>query len=79
MQFQKKKIQFHLKQRFKLHSAINILMILKKIFYETALYLAVDNENIEIIKLLLNNDKLDPNALSVFNFNFFYKIHNKII
>lgn len=32
MQFQKKKIQFHLKQRFKLHSAINILMILKKYF-----------------------------------------------
>ncbi len=30
-------------------------------FYKTALYLAVEKENIEIIKLLLANDTLDIN------------------
>ena len=30
-------------------------------FYETALYLAVEKENIENIKLLLKNGKLDIN------------------
>ena len=29
--------------------------------YKTALYLAVEKENIEIVKLLLANDKLDIN------------------
>ena len=30
-------------------------------FYKTALYLAVEKENIEIIKLLLSNDIIDVN------------------
>ena len=29
--------------------------------FKTALYLAVEKENIEIVKLLLTNDKLDIN------------------
>lgn len=33
----------------------------------TVLYLAVKKANIEIIKLLLQNDKLDINAISIFN------------
>ena len=34
-------------------------------FYKTALYLAVEKENIEIVKLLLTNDKLDINILNI--------------
>ena len=30
-------------------------------FHQTALYLAVEKENIEIIKLLLNTEKIDIN------------------
>ena len=33
--------------------------------YKTALYLAVENENIEIIKLFLTNNKLDINILNI--------------
>ena len=40
------------------------------IFYKTALYLAVEKENIEIIKLLLNNDKLDINIINILNIFF---------
>ena len=36
-------------------------------FNKTALYLAVEKENIEIVKLLLTNDKLDPNILNIKN------------
>ena len=37
----------------------------------TALYLAVEKGNIEIVKLLLNNDKLDINLGYIFH-NFLY-------
>ena len=47
------------------------------IIYKTALYLAVEKENIEIIKLLLTNDKLDINIINILNI-FFYKISNHI-
>ena len=43
----------------------------------SSLYWAVDKENIEIVKLLLTNDKLDINRRSVF-LNV-YKIQNHII
>ena len=33
--------------------------------YLAALYHAVDKENIEIIKLLLSNDKIDPNISNI--------------
>ena len=38
-------------------------------FYKTALYLAIENENIEIVKLLLNNDKTDVNLQHIFFIN----------
>ena len=47
-------------------------------FYKTPLYLAVENENIEIIKLLLSNDKLDTNLGYILNI-FIYKMQNYII
>ena len=40
-------------------------------FYKTALYLAVENESIDIIKLLLSNDKIDVNILNILIFFFF--------
>ena len=43
-------------------------MELKKIlFYKTALYRAVEKENIDIIKLLLVNDKIDLNIINILN------------
>ena len=39
-------------------------------FYKTALYSAVEKENIEIIKLLLNNDKIDVNIPYILILNF---------
>ena len=43
----------------------NIIIICK-----TALYLAVEKENIEIVKLLLMNDKLDMNIINILNIFF---------
>ena len=40
--------------------------------------MAVEKENIEIIKLLLTNDKLDINILNILNI-FIYNIQNHII
>lgn len=34
-------------------------------FYETALYFAVENSNVEMVSILLNNDKLDVNILYI--------------
>ena len=36
-------------------------------FYKTALLWAVQKENIEIIKLLLTNEKLDINSIYILN------------
>ena len=36
-----------------------------KLFYETALYFAIYTENIDIIKLLLENDKIDVNVVNI--------------
>ena len=47
------------------------------IFYKTALFLAVEKESIEIVKLLLTNDKLDINIINILNI-FFYNIQNHI-
>ena len=41
------------------------------------LYLSVEKENIEIIRLLLTNDKLDINKINILNI-FFPKIQNHI-
>ena len=42
-------------------------------FNTTALFLAVDEENIDIVKLLLANEKLDVNALKIFYYFFLIK------
>ena len=42
----------------------NIVMIK---FYKTALYLAVEIGNAEIVKLLLTKDKLDINIINISN------------
>lgn len=47
-------------------------------FHETALFLAVKKGCIEIIKILLTNDKIDVNELNILNFFFIYKSFNEI-
>ena len=46
------------------------------LIYKTALYLAVEKENIEIVKLLLMNEKLDIN-LGYILFNFLYNLKSR--
>ena len=46
-------------------------------FYKTVLYTAVEKENIEIIKLLLANDKINVNTLNILIF-IFNEIKNHI-
>ena len=50
--------------KFKITYFYEILIYL----YKTALYLAIEKENLDIIKLLLSNDKIDVNILSILNF-----------
>lgn len=52
-------------------------MKLYKLIYTTPLYIAVENENIEIIKLLLSNDKTDVNGITILFY--IYKIQNFVI
>ena len=50
-------------------------MILKiKNIHITALNIAISLENIDIIKLLISNDKVDINAYSISKLLFFYVI-----
>ena len=59
---------------FQLHLKANISITFKSKYlneiifdlYHTALYLAVEKENLEIIKLLLTNDNIDINILNIF-------------
>ena len=46
------------------------------LFNKTALYLAVEKENVEIVKLLISNNKIDPNIICILSY-YYYKIHNK--
>ena len=48
------------------------------ILNETALFSAVEKENIEIIKLLLMSDKIDVNILSILIFFFVMKLKSYI-
>ena len=43
-------------------------------FNKTALYIAVEKGNIEIIKDLLNREEIDVNAKSIPNFEFFIQL-----
>lgn len=40
-------------------------------FNETALHLAVENENLDIIQNLVSNDNIDPNILQICKNNYF--------
>ena len=55
----------------------NLCSFMYLIINKTSLYLAVENENIEIIKLLLSNDKVDPNIPTIFNFVSFIKFNKQ--
>ena len=56
---------------------IHQLTKLKVLVYKTAFYLAVEKENIEIVKLLLSNDALDVNTRYILCcvFLYYYKFH----
>lgn len=44
-----------------------------KLFFKlnsTALFLAVENGNVDIVKLLLTNDKIDVNIMNIFNITY---------
>lgn len=47
------------------------------LFYKTALFKAVENENLEIVKLLLANKEIDVNILNI-KVLFLYKIQKLI-
>lgn len=46
-------------------------------FHQTALYEAVNKENIEIVKLILMNKKIDVNLLNVYILFLFLEFLNK--
>ena len=46
---------------------------------KAALHIAVDNGNIDIVKLLLDCDKLDVNIIYIIKYNIFDKIKNHFI
>ena len=50
------------------------------LFHRTILYVAVESQDIELVKLLLENDKIDINYPCVLKQNnFSYKISNQVI
>lgn len=55
-------MQFHIK----------LNEIQKKILYETPLFIAVKNEFIDVVKLLLNSDKIDVNLKCYYRISVFY-------
>lgn len=44
--------------------------IIKYEFYKTALFIAVEQENVEMVKLLLAQHEIDVNSISVFIYIF---------
>ena len=63
----------YIQLQFLCNSNLNHLIKLKIIyfneidfkFYMTALYVAVKKENVEIVKLLLGNEKIDVNIINI--------------
>lgn len=51
----------------------------KKFFYSAPLHLAVNLENIVIVKLLLSCKTIDVNVLYIFMFCIFHYVYNLII
>ena len=45
-------------------------------FNKTALYFAVEKENIEIVQLLISNNKTDPNIICILS-EYYIKFHIK--
>lgn len=43
-------------------------------FYETALFKAVECDNVEMVKLLISNDKIDVNIPYIPKYFYFYEI-----
>ena len=41
------------------------------LFYNSSLYYAIENENVEIVKLLLSHDEIDVNNFNIFNDGFY--------
>ena len=63
-------IQNHIFQLyFKIHNIITLKIIyfneIQTYIYKTALFTAVEKENVEIVKLLLTNDKIDVNIIII--------------
>ena len=48
------------------------------IFHKTALHLAIEKQNTEIVKLLLENEKLDINHLYIQNCQYFILFKNSL-
>lgn len=44
------------------------------LIFKTALILAIQSDNIEIVQLLMKNPKIDVNIPYIFNYSFIYKI-----
>lgn len=47
-------------------------------FNKTALCIAVENRNIDIVKLLLENPNINPNIASIYKIYYFIQFQNKI-
>lgn len=56
---------------------MNVILIF--LFYKTALFAAVEKENVEIVRILLTNDKIDVDVLNVLNTYIFNSILNLCI
>ena len=50
----------------------------KNIIFRTILYIAVEKENVEVVRLLLARKELDINTLSI-SINFLYTISNHLL
>lgn len=54
-----------------------LTMFIKNIIFRTILYIAVEKENVEVVRLLLARKELDINALSIL-INFLNTISNHL-
>lgn len=61
----KKTIEYSLKYNILMKFILFVFMKLMIMFDKTPLRIAIENNNIEIVKLLLSNDKLDFNIRNI--------------
>ena len=47
-------------------------------FHKVALFLAVEKENVEIVRLISTNDKLNVNILNKIQNKFYFKLYSKV-